>query len=386
MTPKKRDMATVNPSWFVATAKLAMKRGTAIIFAKTGEVYGIVPNKGGSVNVFYPADKEWADYVLSVFPNGAVFPAGCMFGGGGVGKALRAYANLRMPTDRDGAAWIDPVTKALHFKGACATVHSSAFEASDTPAPQSPSAVTEFRFECEETTKETVKRLVEFTARDENRPYLKRIFAYHNDRGAFLGSTDGKSAVLHEAGYVPEGFSVDPTVVAPSDIVGYNHETTDSAADIHTYRLTDGTTVVEKLAGVRPRDISALVHNIGANRKIPLIVSSALAILSDDIASLGLGSNDRYGGVVRFEHGRAAVLSNGQPIAEFEIETGLEARRSASYSFPIVRRFAAFGADVLITDDPSCVAYARTAGTGGTEMLASPICLAPPKTEQAKAQ
>lgn len=381
MAPVKKSKVTLNPAWFAATAKLAMKRGTAIIFAKTGRVYGIVPNKGGSVNVFYPADKEWTDYVLSVFPQGAVFPSGCMFGGAGVGKALRAYANLRMPADRDGAAWIDPVTAALHVKGAGATLHSSAFEANDTPAPQDPGDTAEFRFECEATPKDMVKRLVEFTRRDDNRPYLKRIFRYQNARGSFLGSLDGISAVLHAVSDLPEGFSVDPTVVQPADIVGYLHEVTDNGADIHTYRLADGTTVVEKLSNVKPKDLAALIGNVGGMDKIPLVSADALALLAEDITSLGLGANDFWGGVVRFESGSAVVLSNGQPVADFDVTTGLPEGRTAAYSLHVIRRFASFGADLQVTVKEDNIAYAHA---GSVAMLASPICFGAPKAEETK--
>lgn len=383
MTPKKKDRVTINPAWFAATAKLAMKRGTAIIFAKTGEVYGIVPNKGGSVNVFYPADKEWTDYVLSVFPHGAVFPAGCMFGGSGVGKALRAYANLRMPSDRDGTAWIDPVTAALHVKGAGATIHSSAFEANDTPAPQDAKATAQFLFECDATPKDMVKRLVEFTARDDNRPYLKRIFRYENARGVFLGSTDGKSGVLHAVEDVPEGFSVDPTVVQPADIVGYAHERTENGADLHTYRLTDGTTVVEKMANVKAKDLAALIGNVGGMDKIPLVSADALGLLAEDITSLGLGANDSWGGVVRLSEDGAAVLSNGQPVAEFDITTGLTDGRTAAFSLQVIRRFASLGADLQVTEAEDNIAYAHA---GSVAMVASPICFAAPKTEETKAK
>ena len=381
MAPTKKSKVTVNPAWFAATAKLAMKHGTAIIFAKTGEVYGIVPNKGGSVNVFYPVDKEWTDYVLSVFPQGAVFPSGCMFGGAGVGKALRAYANLRMPSEGDGTAWIDPVTAALHVKGAGATLHSSAFEANDTPAPQEAQLMEEFRFECEATPKDMVKRLAEFTARDDNRPYLKRIFRYENARGVFLGATDGKSGVLHAVEDVPHGFSVDPTVVQPADIVAYMHETTDSGADIHTYRLADGTTVIEKLANVKPKDLAALIGNVGGMDKIPLVSADSLALLAEDITSLGLGANDSWGGVVRFESRSAVVLSNGQPVADFDVTTGLPEGRTAAYSLQVIRRFASFGADLQVTAKEDNVAYAHA---GSATMLASPICFAAPKTEEPK--
>ena len=383
MTPKKKDKVTVNPAWFAATAKLAMKRGTAIIFAKTGEVYGIVPNKGGSVNVFYPADREWTDYVLSVFPDGAVFPSGCMFGGPGVGKALRAYANLRMPSDRDGTAWIDPVTAALHVKGAGATIHSSVFEAERTSAPQDSTFTEEFRFECDETPKDMVRRLVEFTARDDNRPYLKRIFSYRNGRGVFLGATDSRSGVLHAVKDLPEGFSVDPAVVAPADIVGYAHKTEKGGADIHTYRLADGTVVVEKTVNVQPKDLAALIGNIGGMEKIPLVSADALALLAGDITSLGLGANDSWGGVVRFEEGRAVVLSNGQPVAEFDAVTGLTDGRTAAYSLQVLRRFAAFGGDMQLTGGEVGAVYAHV---GGAEMVAAPICFAAPKNTETKAQ
>lgn len=379
--PKKKEKVTVNPNWFAATAKLAMKHGTAMIFAKTGEVYGIVPNKGGSVNVFYPADKEWTDHVLSVFPHGAVFPSGCMFGGAGVGKALRAYANLRMPSDRDGTAWIDPVTAALHVKGAGATIHSSAFEANDTPAPQDVESTEAFCFECEATPKDMVKRLVDFTARDDNRPYLKRIFRYENARGVFLGSTDGKSGVLHAVEDVPEGFSVDPTVVQPAEIVGYAHRRTENGADIHTYRLADGTVVFEKLANVKPKDLAALIGNVGGMDKIPLVSADALGLLSEDIGSLGLGANDSWGGVVRFEEGRAVVLSNGQPVAEFDVATGLTDARTAAYSLQVIRRFASLGADLQVTLAEDNIAYAHA---GSVAMVASPICFAAPKSEESK--
>ena len=378
MTPSKKTQRYLNPEWLARTAKLAMKRGTAIVFAKDGTVFGILPKSGGSVNVIYDADKSWTDAVLGMFPAGAVFPFDNMFGGPAASKALRAYANLRLPEDGTGKAWIDPVTHAVHVKGVGATIHSATVEPNESVPPSMPSDIPSLSFE-EQVPKELGKLLIEFTRRDDNRPYLRRIYAYAGKHGTLLGATDSRGAMLHKFDGLPANFSVDPTLVNIFDIAGYLQAETATGAVIHYFRLSDWTVFVEKMMNEKPKDLVALISSIRSREMVPLMASAPLRKLEEDIVALGLGANDSFGGVLKFSKAGVAVLSNCQPVAEFDaaVKLGIDGELEAMFALPIVSRFAKLGADMLVAAGSGMIAYAATASTA---IVAMPMSL-PAKQE-----
>ena len=346
--PTKKEKECLDPAWLAKTAKLAMKRGTAIIFGKDRSVYGILPKGGGSINVFYETDPQWVDAVLALHPGGAVFPCGDVGGGSATAKALRAYANVRLPEDGGGKAWIDAVTNVVHVKGVGITVHSATLEPDDTPVPASPDDMTAIDI-AGQVPKDIGKLLMEFTRRDDNRPNLRRIYHRMSANGEFLGATDSRSAILHTVTDIPHGFSVDPTLVNPFDIVAYSREVTDTGAEIHRYRLADGTVFVEKLAGIEAKDVCAVVDGVFACACAPLIGVSALLRLNEDIAALGLGAEDKFGGVAAFSRSGVGILSGEQPVAEIETEIRLKDDLVARFALPILARLAKLNADVSVT-------------------------------------
>lgn len=379
MAPSKKTQSYLNPEWLAKTARLAMKRGTAIVFAKNGTVFGILPKSGGSVNVIYDADRPWTDAVLTMFPDGAVFPFGNMFGGPATAKSLRAYANLRLPEDGTGKAWIDPVTHAVHVKGVGATIHSATVEPNDSVPPSMPSDIPPLSFE-EQVPKELGKLLVEFTRRDDNRPYLKRIYAYAGKHGTLLGASDGRGAMLHRFDGLPSNFSVDPTLVNIFDIAGYLQAETATGAIIHYFRLSDGTVFVEKMTNEKPKDLVALMSSIRSREMCVLMASAPLRKLEEDIVALGLGANDSFGGVLKFSRSGVAMSSNGQPIAEFDaaVEPSDAGELEAIFALPIVSRFAKLGADMLVASGSAMLAYAATESTA---IVAMPLSLPAAKQE-----
>lgn len=359
----RKEKKTLNPEWMARTAKLAMKRGTSIVFAANGCVYGILPKSGGSVNVFYDADKEWVDTVLSMFPKGACFPFDNAFGGANAAKALRAYANVRLPEDGTGTAWIDPLTHALHVKGKGTTIHSATFESNEMPSPQAPQGILEFSLG-EHVSKDIGKLLIEFTKRDDNRPTLRRVYAFLADDGGWLGSTDSKSAIMHKVPSLPEMFSFDPSLVNMFDITGYVREINDAGATFHTFRLSDGTTFVEKIsAAERPNLLRVVMHN-ASRESVTLMAAAPLRKLEEDITALGLGANDSFGGVLTFSSVGVAMMSGGQPVAEFDASVELPPGDEVRFSLPIVSRFAKLGGDFTMTADGEVsVGICRTQST-----------------------
>lgn len=372
MTRIRKEKETLDPAWFVKTAKLAMKRGTALIFDKTGVVYGVVPKSGGSANVIYPTDRDWMEKVLSVFPDGAVFPSdGSVFGGTECARALRPYANLRLP-ESGGSASIDPVTLALHIKGAGATIRSSAFIANCHPSPSVFADTEELSF-VESVPKDIAKALVDGTRRDDNRPYLKRVYAFPDGAGSCLGSSDGKAVIVHKTESCPKGFGFDPQLVAMHDIVGFASEKTETGATVNVYALCDGTTVVEKISGEETPNMMGIIARV-FGRDAPerkLLLDSGQAIrLRDDLASLGLGYNDTWGGVLSFTPGRVKVTANGQEVAEFECETGPECDGHSWLSQKTFAKFASLGGDIFVSGDNPELASCEA---GNTRMLSTMV-------------
>lgn len=360
MAPKKADIVYLNPTWLAKTAKLAMKRGTALIFSKDRRVYGILPRSGGSVNVFFEPDDAWMDAVLTMFPDGAVFPGANLFGGAETVKALRAYANIRLPED-GGKARIDPLTHALHVKGCGVTVHSATFEPSAGESCGFPSEIPSLSLG-EAVPKEIGKLMVEFTRRDDNRPFTKRVSAFGN--GEYIGATDGRGAILHKAEGIPEDFSFDPTLVNMYDIAGYRRMATETGAVINVYRLTDGSVFVEKVIADSAPLLCKTVDSFAAKKKHTLLSWAMLGKLEEDIAALGLGGGDRFGGIIVFTAGGVTVKANNQDVAEFDCPASMpDGADEISFSLPILSRVAKLGGDLTVAIGERLVGYSETAET-----------------------
>ena len=367
----KKEQVFLDPEWLAKTAKTAMKRGTAIIFSKDS-VYGILPKGGGSVNVVYPGDGDWVAHVLSVFPDGAVFPSGNVLGGAATAKALRAYANVKLIPGKS-KAWIDPVTHALHVKGDGMTVHSATVGESASLCPKLPSEIEAMTFD--EVPKDILKLLVDHTRRDDSRVFLKRVYAYKTDKGTFLGSSDSRGAILHRCPDLPDGFSVDPTLVNPSDIVGYRLDTGKEGISTHYYRLSDGSVFVERMANAVPPPVVQAIALAHKSPRITLLTASALLKLVEDVNALGLGGNDSFGGIVRFGEGKATLKVLERPVAEFECPCQIDEDREIAYALSILSRLARLGSDLEMVDAEKNMAYCVTKETA---MAAMPIVIAKP--------
>lgn len=373
--PVKKAKEILNPEWLAKTAQLAMKRGTAIVFSAEGLVYGILPKGGGSVNVHYEADPEWVDAVLKRFPKGAVFPFGNTFGGSSTAKALRAYANIRLPEDGTGTAWIDDITGTVHVKGKGAAIHSATIEESDMPPPYAPGDIPALSFNSE-VSKDIGKLIMEFTRRDDNRPFLKRVYGYGHDVDGplYIGATDARSAILHQVSEVPEGFSFDPTLVNMFDIVGYRNDTTETGSVMHTFRLADGTTFIEKLSGITPLKLIDMFSGIEERSRDVLLESTALQKLVEDVSALGLGVNDSFGGVLVFTPAGVEMFSGKESVAEFEAFPRMPDGGEVRFALPLLSRFVKLAGDLEVTTEIATIAYVAN---GSTKMIAQPMS-APP--------
>ena len=369
MTPKKADIVYLNPAWLAKTAKLAMKRGTALIFSKDRCVYGILPKSGGSVNVFYETDEAWLDAVLTMFPDGAVFPGANLFGGAETAKALRAYANIRLPED-GGKARIDPLTHALHVKGIGVTIHSATFETSEGTSCGYPSEIPSLSLG-EAVPKDIGKLMVEFTRRDDNRPFAKRICALGN--GEYLGATDGRGAILHKVEDIPEDFSFDPTLVNMYDIVGYRRMATETGAVINVYRLIDGSVFVEKVSADSAPLLCKMFETFAAKERHTLLSSAMLRKLEEDIVALGLGNGDSFGGVIVFTADGVTMKVRDQDVAEFDCTVSMpKGVAEIGFALPLLSRVAKLGGDLTLALGEKLVGYSETAET---RMLVMPLLM-----------
>ena len=337
----------LNPEWFRNTAKLAMKRGTSIIFSPKRVVYGIVPKSGGSVNVYYKADEEWLDAVLGKFPMGAIFPAGDMYGGSAVAKMLRPYANIRLPDDGSGRAWIDAATFALHVKGAGLQIHSSTFSHCDSPVALPPAKFDSFDME-EHIPQDIGKLLVEFTRRDDNRPYLRRVYGIEKEGAVMLGATSGTSAMTIECPSLPDDFSCDPSLTPLYDITGFCRTKTESGAATNHYLMKDGTIVSETSPSAETPPIVRVLNAADEGDKRQIIGQLALRTLDEQITELGLGSNDVNGGALSLKNGRVSMTSRGEPVAEFDTDCRIEGE-PILVAYPLLSRIAKLCGDFCVS-------------------------------------
>ena len=372
--PTRQAADRLNPKWLCDTAKLAVKRGTSIVVTKTRQVYGLLPKSGGSVCAFYKGDDAWIDAILAAFPEGAVFPGDMMYGGANASKSLKPYANIRLPEDGGGAAWIDPVTGAVHVKGVGATIHSAVMAANDVPA-LNPPGETEAISLPDGVTPAVIKLLEECTKTDPSRPALGRVFSAVNDDGIpFLLATDGKTAVMRECPGLPEEFSYNPDLVKLGEIVSFGIVKDEiNATAIRTYELDDGVSLVEKVGDFSFPSIFSIVKNAERDSSGQFLGSLALSTLVESVKDMGLGVSDVYGGVVRFCPDGATLLSMSQEIAEFDavadfgnVEVG-----AVHFAVPLLAKLAALGGgfSVCKTGGP---ALARN---GGTTVLAMAVRL-----------
>ena len=369
----KKEQAFLDPKWLCDTAKLAMKRGTSIIFAKNRLVYGIMPKSGGGVNVYYEGNTEWIDAVLGMFPEGAVFPNDNVFGGPATSKALRAYANIALPTgDEPGKAWIDPITFAMHVKGRGTTIHSATIGGNETPVSAPPSKIPNISLS-ESLTKDIGKLLTDATSRDDNRPFLKRVHRFEHDGDVYLAASNGRFAAMHKCDEVPVGFSFDPTLVSLFDIVGFATSKSDknSLITVRHYRMIDGTVLSESITDATLPAFSVILGGAVAANKDVVMSGAQTAALVEEIASLGLGSTDKNGGVLIFSSGRTEMMAENQPVAEFDTCSQLGEGSKLYMAFPVIAKLARLGGDFAVCEGGKpCFAQA-----GSTTLIAMPIQL-----------
>lgn len=368
--PIKKEQKYLDPKWLRETAAIAMKRGTALIFSKTGLVYGIVPKSGGSINVFYQPDAEWVAAVLARFPEGAVFPDDTMFGGANATKALRPYASIRV-SEKDGKAWIDDVTGVLHVKGVGAVVKSAAFAANENPVTPPPDDIPDIAFDdC--VTADIAKLLVDVVGKDEKRPALKRILGFDMNGRRWIGATDAKSAMAVQCEGSPEEFSFDPLLVPISDIVGFRCDVDDvTGFTVRHYRLSDGTTLSERLGVLEVPNLPVLLSRAMAARRRMLLTSASAQKLVEAIDELGICAQDKLGGIVKLSARNTEVLVGGQVVAEFDVRSELGPDDVVYFSMRVLTKLVRLGGDIRLCDSGS----PAVAENGSAVMIAMPAKL-----------
>ena len=367
----KKEQKYLDPAWMRRTAELATKRGTAIIFSKTGLVYGILPNSGGSVNVFYDADRDWVDTVLAAFPEGARFPADAtVYGGANTTKLLRPYASIRLP-EKDGRAWIDPVNFTLHVKGVGAVVKAATFEACDLPVAEPPRQIPELKYDdC--VTAELGKLLADVTRRDDNRPALKRVIALELNGETWIGATDARTAMAVRCGSVPAGFGFDPALVPMFDVVGYNCVADEvTGAVVRSYRLSNDTTVCERLAETETPPLAVMLSRSLASQRTLLLKSAQAQKLVEAITEIGICAQDKLGSVVKLSCRNSEVFVGGQVAAEFDVRAEVGPDVAVYFYVPTLAKMARLGGDIWICDSGSPAVVEN----GSAVMIAMPAKL-----------
>lgn len=367
----KKEQKYLDPAWMRRTAELAMKRGTAIIFSKSGLVYGILPNSGGSVNVFYEADKDWVETVLAAFPEGAMFPADAtIYGGANTTKLLRPYASIRLP-EKDGKAWIDPVNYTLHVKGVGAVVKSATFEACDVPVAEPPLKIPDLKYEdC--VTAELGKLLTDVTRRDDNRPALKRVSALGLNDEIWIGATDAKTAMAVRCESVPASFGFDPALVPMFDVVGYRSDTDAvTGAVVRSYRLSNGTTVCERVAETETPPLSVMLSRALSAPRTLLLKSAQAQKLVEAITELGICAQDKLGSIVKLSCRNSEVLVGSQVAAEFDVRAEVGPDVVVYFYVPVLAKMVRLGGDIYICDSGSPAVVEN----GSAVMIAMPAKL-----------
>lgn len=348
-SPTKKEQTYLDPAWMRKTAELAMKRGTAIIFSKTGLVYGILPNSGGSINIFYEVDKDWQDAVLSVFPEGAMFPADAtVYGGPNTAKMLRPYASIRLP-EKDGKAWIDPVTKVLHVKGVGAVVKSATFEACDIPVAPPPAEIPELTYD-ESVTHDLGKLLVDVTRRDDNRPVLKRVATIEMYDCRWLAATDAKTAMAVKCETVPPGFEFDPALVPMFDIVGYRADTDKvTGAVVRAYALSNKTVLCERMTKAEVAKIAEVMVRELDNRGQILLKSAQAQKLMESVKELGICAQDKFGTLLKLSCRNTDVIVGAQVAAELDVRAEVGPDITMYFYSTVLEKLARLGGDIWTT-------------------------------------
>lgn len=368
--PKRKQTKVLKPEWFRDVAKIAMKRGTSIIFTQDRQVFGIAPKSGGSVTIRFRADEDWVNAVLERYPEGAVFPCDDIYGGPNIAKMLRPYANITLP-DEGGEAYIHPVTGILHMKGKTVKIHAAGFVGHGANLEPFPSDLEQVDFS-KTVPKEIGKLLVECSRRDDNRPNLRRIYGIVLNDKAYLGSADGRSALMHGCEKVPKGFSYDPALVSLYDIVEYGREVNaETNAVTHHYLLSDGTRLSEKNNCDEIPPIAYAISQALGNEKTKMMGSLCLGILIDELSSLGLGSLDQIGGTLAFEGSTVTMLCGNENAAEFTVPLDTVVDDRIMFALLLMARMAKLHADMYVCDKgaPAIVS------AGDTHFVAMPVTI-----------
>lgn len=323
---KRKPKKYLDARWLCETAKLAQKYNTKIIFDKDGRVFGIPSDCGGSSAIFYPINKEWCDYVLSLFPEGAIFSGGDLFSDRESNLTMKTYANLVLPED-GGKCWVDEIKGVVHVETDRVKIKSGVLCACDfTLELHVPDVIDDLDFS-ELFEKKEIEILLACVSKNESSPSASQMTRINHtviDNKTALYATNRHSLVCRFCDKIQEGFTLNPNFVDIFRVRGYtqiSEQKNEKEVDrrIQTFKMDDGCVIVEVTPATQNINVGFIVTGAKNNTPDCIVKRESLSEVFSDCSRLGLFSTNMPV-AVWIKNGKCSVMHSGAEVASFDIE------------------------------------------------------------------
>jgi len=356
--------------WFCGTAALASKRATALSFSPKGDVFGIVPDTGASVCVYYPrpGGEDFVATVLESFPKGAVFPASGSYGGSSCAKALRPYGRVPLP-ESGGTVEIDPVTRVIRVNGAATVVKSAGLSEESFPIMLEAPPASRYAF-ADHVSADVGKLLGATVRKESTQPFKSRVLLMEVLGEKWLTATSGTDAVFVKMPYdAPDDFNCDPSVAPPRDVEAFGSSVTQTGKTVRSFLMSDGCLIVEATAENFASPLKGFAETVFGNPDEVFLSAETAKSVYGRVSAIGASAGSCYGGQLLFTPSGITLFSDKGPVVEFEDACqGIPCSRPLRYSVDAIASAVSVGGDLRAQGDGILVVE-----SGGVRYVSAPM-------------
>lgn len=351
--PKLVKQTTLDPTWIRDTMSLAHKYKADIVINKNGDIVGVISG-GTSASVRFPQNKEWADAILAIHPDGARLVAAH---GISHANAYKAYGNMAI---KEGAvAYIDGTTGVVHLESDFVKLKSvvvSIFSSIDIPADDDL-----------ERHPLVLKDLIPKPVFDVSSKLAAMAYTDRWSRINASVTSDGNTALLCSNGSCmlayavdlpTEYFSIKPGAFSINDVTAYSYALREQEdvpgvpdAIVQFFIMSDGCTYIE-VANI-PHDRVETIPDMYLSYPDgydEFLDSDMLELVIESFGAFAGGFSGMGKQSALFEQGKVTAMAGVDPMAEFDMPVALDGK--LSLDIELLKLANSLGVSLHI--DPAC--------------------------------